>query len=166
MAAAVGAIPTSRRRLAARLDISGGLVGGTLGYNWQMNQIVFGLETDLDWSNIRGSATCGGLLLRDQEQLARHRRAAASATRSIASCLMLPAAWPTATSRLGRRRRLDRSDTKTGWTFGGGVEAAIAGPWTAKVEYLYVDLGHGDSTLGSTRNFNTNIVRAGLNYRF
>ena len=36
----------------------GGLVGGTLGYNWQMGQAVFGLETDLAWSGIRGDTTC------------------------------------------------------------------------------------------------------------
>ena len=41
-------------------DTSGGLVGGTIGYNWQMNQFVFGLEGDIDWSNIRGSAACAG----------------------------------------------------------------------------------------------------------
>ncbi len=41
-------------------DTSGGLVGGTIGYNWQMNQFVFGLEGDIDWSNIRGSAACVG----------------------------------------------------------------------------------------------------------
>jgi outer membrane immunogenic protein len=41
-------------------NTSGGLVGGTLGYNWQMNQFVFGLEGDIDWSNIRGSSACGG----------------------------------------------------------------------------------------------------------
>src|ERR1041385_8473928 len=29
-------------------DISGGLVGGTIGYNWQVNQFVFGLEGDID----------------------------------------------------------------------------------------------------------------------
>ena len=33
------------------------------------------------------------------------------------------------------------SDTNVGWTVGGGVEAALAGNWTAKIEYLYVDLG-------------------------
>jgi outer membrane immunogenic protein len=60
----------------------------------------------------------------------------------------------------------DTHDTKTGWTVGGGIEAAIAGPWTAKVEYLYVDLGNTSSTLGSDVKFTTNIVRAGLNYRF
>ena len=33
------------------------------------------------------------------------------------------------------------NDTKAGWTVGGGIEAALAGNWTAKVEYLHVDLG-------------------------
>ena len=49
---------------------------------------------------------------------------------------------------------------------GGGIEAQIAGPWSVKVEYLYVDLGDGDSIAGSRPDFSTNIVRAGLNYRF
>src|SRR3954469_8151669 len=42
-------------------DVSGGLVGGTLGYNWQNGPAVFGVETDLSWSDIRGtsrSAVC------------------------------------------------------------------------------------------------------------
>ncbi len=42
----------------------------------------------------------------------------------------------------------------------------IAGPWTAKLEYLYVNLGRGGGIAGSDAGFNTNIVRAGLNYRF
>src|SRR4029078_598728 len=57
------------------------------------------------------------------------------------------------------------NETKSGWTVGGGVEAAIAGPWTAKVEYLYVDLGHPDSILGSDAKFKTNIVRGGVHHR-
>ncbi len=46
-------------------------------------------------------------------------------------------------------------DTRAGWTLGGGVEAAIAGPWTAKVEYLYADLGRGTSVLGADAGFKT-----------
>src|SRR5690242_20843085 len=42
-------------------NTSGGLVGGTVGYNWQMGQVVFGLEGDVDWSDIRGSTLCGGV---------------------------------------------------------------------------------------------------------
>ncbi|MGC2114583.1 MAG: outer membrane beta-barrel protein, partial [Pseudolabrys sp.] len=40
-------------------DVSGGLVGGTIGYNWQLGQWVFGLEGDIDWSDIRGSTSSG-----------------------------------------------------------------------------------------------------------
>src|ERR1700686_1431174 len=40
-------------------NTSGGLVGGTLGYNYQIGQVVLGVEGDLDWSNIGGSTTCG-----------------------------------------------------------------------------------------------------------
>src|SRR5688500_4887311 len=38
-------------------DVSGGLIGGTLGYNWQTGPLVFGVEGDVAWSNIHGSFT-------------------------------------------------------------------------------------------------------------
>ena len=67
-----------------------------------------------------------------------------------------------------------QSKTKTGWTLGGGVEGALAGNWTWKAEYLYLDLGSNSGSVpdnfGGTVSWNTkftdNIVRAGLNYRF
>ena len=41
-----------------------------------------------------------------------------------------------------RRRGLAmETKTKVGWTAGAGVEWAFAGPWSAKLEYLYADLG-------------------------
>ena len=43
------------------------------------------------------------------------------------------------------------SDTNVGWTVGGGIEAAIASNWTAKLEYLYVDLGDVSCSAGSAR---------------
>ncbi|MFZ0113700.1 MAG: porin family protein, partial [Xanthobacteraceae bacterium] len=36
---------------------SGGLAGGTWGYNYQVGAWVFGAESDLDWANIRGTFT-------------------------------------------------------------------------------------------------------------
>jgi opacity protein-like surface antigen len=63
-----------------------------------------------------------------------------------------------------------------GWTVGGGAEARIAGNWTGKVEYLYLDLG--STTTGVNNQLNTtvttlfnsrladHIMRAGLNYKF
>ena len=38
-------------------DTSGALVGGTIGYNYQVGQAVFGIEGDIDWTNIRGSSS-------------------------------------------------------------------------------------------------------------
>ena len=62
-------------------------------------------------------------------------------------------------------------DTNAGWTVGVGIEGVIAGNWTAKVEYLYADLG--DTTCsavacGTATNVDLqlNILRGGLNYRF
>src|ERR1700730_11726270 len=40
-----------------RFDVSGGLIGGTVGYNWQFGQAAFGVEGDIDWSDIRGTTT-------------------------------------------------------------------------------------------------------------
>lgn len=38
-------------------DLSGGLIGGTVGYNWQFGQVVVGAEGDIDWSGIKGTTT-------------------------------------------------------------------------------------------------------------
>jgi outer membrane immunogenic protein len=73
------------------------------------------------------------------------------------------------------------TNTQAGWTAGVGVEVAFADNWTAKVEYLYVDLGtfNGNcatttciaaSPTGAPIPFNIkatdNLVRVGLNYKF
>jgi outer membrane immunogenic protein len=72
------------------------------------------------------------------------------------------------------------SDTRYGWTAGAGVEVAIGGgPWSAKIEYLHADFGSASvrgqflfagvpSGLFTTHSLDlkTDIVRAGLNYRF
>ena len=42
---------------ATGMNLSGAQAGGTAGYNWQAGNAVFGLEGDLDWSNLKGSAT-------------------------------------------------------------------------------------------------------------
>jgi outer membrane immunogenic protein len=146
-------------------DLSGGTVGGTLGYNWQMGPAVVGLEGDISWSNIRGSGACGGLSCSTRNSwlgTARGRLGYAAGN-------WMPyvtggfAFGDIKTSVSGFN---DTTSTKTGYALGAGLEAALSGPWTAKIEYLYVDLGRGGSIAGSDASFKTNIVRAGLNYRF
>jgi outer membrane immunogenic protein len=66
-------------------------------------------------------------------------------------------------------------NNRAGWTVGGGAEWVISGPWTGKLEYLYVDLGNVSNTfigvgpiptVTTTSHVTDNIVRVGLNYRF
>jgi outer membrane immunogenic protein len=72
---------------------------------------------------------------------------------------------------------VSNSDTRFGWTVGAGIEGKITRNWSAKLEYLYMDLGGfsgGSYTLapGSVlgarvdSNFRDHILRAGLNYTF
>jgi outer membrane immunogenic protein len=83
----------------------------------------------------------------------------------------------------------DNTTTKVGWTVGGGIEAKLANwlpawfggwtGWSAKAEYLYIDLGHVTDTLNETYvngfpgavrtvtgSIRENIFRVGLNYQF
>lgn len=75
------------------------------------------------------------------------------------------------------------TNTRTGWTAGGGLEWLFSPNWSLKAEYLYYDLGRvtfgvggltqfterpalfTDLPVASTR-FNGHIVRVGLNYHF
>jgi outer membrane immunogenic protein len=72
------------------------------------------------------------------------------------------------------------SSVRAGWTVGAGIEGVISGNWTAKLEYLYIDLGHvsgsfvtpivGPSGGFLTASYNShitdNILRVGVNYKF
>ena len=139
-------------------NTTGGLVGGTLGYNYQVGQVVYGLEGDMDWSNIRDGGT-----VRNSWLGTVRGRLGYAIDRFMPYVTGGGAFGDIKTSVAGVG---DARTTKAGWTLGGGIEAAITGPWTAKVEYLHVDLGRGASVLGTNARFDANIVRAGLNYRF
>ena len=146
-------------------DLSGGLIGGTLGYNWQSEAMVFGLEGDIDWSNIRGSSPCAATGCEARNSWL------GTARGRIGYAMDRVMPYVTGGLAIGDIRTTvtgigSGDTTKTGWTLGGGLEAAIAGPWTAKIEYLYVDLGRGGSIAGSDASMRANVVRAGINYRF
>jgi outer membrane immunogenic protein len=142
-----------------------GLVGGTVGFNYQVSQAVFGLEGDVDWSGLRRDGSCAAFPCEAQNNwLSTVRGRVGYALGRVMPYVTGGLAFgdiKTSVAGIG-----DSNATNTGWTVGGGLEAAIVGPWTAKVEYLYVDLGSGDSPVGSSEDFKTNIVRAGINYRF
>lgn len=72
------------------------------------------------------------------------------------------------------------SSTRAGWTVGTGIEGVISGNWTAKLEYLYIDLGNVSGTFVTpvlapsgaivrtsySSHVTDNILRVGVNYHF
>ncbi|TGN84178.1 porin family protein [Bradyrhizobium yuanmingense] len=59
------------------------------------------------------------------------------------------------------------SHTTAGWTIGAGAEVGLAPNWSAKLEYLYIDLSTSQFAItGVSNGYSANVVRAGVNYRF
>jgi outer membrane immunogenic protein len=183
---------TSIGPLDGRYHISGPVVGGGFGYNWQNGPWVAGLETDLSWANISGSGTClpapGHPCGTKVESLGTVRGRLGMAFGGTPAYSGMPTkvapvatrgtlvyltggfaygdvhAWDSLTPSSG-------SKTYTGWTVGAGIEWALQGNWSAKLEYLYVDLGKKDlfeaaPGFPETVSAKLNVVRFGLNYKF
>jgi len=157
------------------IDTSGGVVGGTVGYNWQNGPVVFGLEGDVDWSDIRGSAACAATSCETRNDwLGTFRGRLGYAANQFMPYLTGGLAVGNIKTNITGVGSTD--DTKAGWTVGAGLEAKIAGPWSAKIEYLYMDLGTvamniPSSTIpaisfATSTAFHEQIARVGFNYRF
>jgi outer membrane immunogenic protein len=156
-------------------DTSGGLVGGTIGYNYQMNQVVLGVEGDIDWANISGSTAPGCTAINaagcqtSNSWLSTVRARLGYAADRFMPYITAGAAFGDITASGPGLTGID--NTNAGWTAGGGIEFAIIGHWTAKAEYLFVDLGKTSCGLAcgaviQNVSFDANIFRGGINYRF
>ena len=159
---------------AVSVDPKGPLVGLTLGYNWQTGMWVWGLEGDIDWADIKGSADCAGGTCETKNDwlgTARFRLGYAGWNN------WLP--YITGGAAFGELKAdnsasgLTTTKTQVGWTAGLGVEYAFRSHWSAKLEYLYADLGKFDCGAACSPavtpddvSFKANLIRAGINYRF
>jgi outer membrane immunogenic protein len=180
------------------LDVkSNGVIGGAqIGYNWQAGAFVTGLEADIQGSAIRGSArgpllSLTGLPFAGQSRSSDQRLSWFGTVRGRLGVSIMPAFLLYATGGLAYGETENSVDTffrpaedlsakvrntKVGWTAGAGGEWMFAPGWSAKLEYLFVDLGNTSATVidvpfpaTSVRhdwNDQYHIVRAGLNYHF
>jgi outer membrane immunogenic protein len=190
-------VPQLIRQGSGTLDPSGFLGGVQAGHNWQFGNIVLGLEADFQGGRVSDSRTATnpnpvvpGTTLTFSEKLdsdwlftLRPRagiafgRTLIYATGGLAvqdvrfkQSVFFSASGSTAQG-WGREQAV-------GWTVGGGLEHAIAGSWSVKLEYLYVDLP--DVTANLTNNvpgffpfthkadadLTEHIVRVGLNWKW
>jgi outer membrane immunogenic protein len=150
---------------------SGFVVGGTLGFNYQWERFVVGAETDLDFTDISGNGP-GGFCLNcktSNDWLGTTRARIGYAADRVLF-------YGTAGAAYGNVQAsafdTTNSSTEVGWTAGAGVEAALADNWTARIEYLYVDLSSGSCTSAcgapttQAVSFTQNLIRAGVDFKF
>lgn len=119
-------------------NVSGGLIGGTVGYNYQFGQVVAGIEGDVDWSGINGTTTNLGPL---GCQTSNTWLATVRGRLGYAADRFMP--YVTGGAAFGNIKAsisglAVASSDNAGWTLGAGLETTLSPNWTAKVECLYV----------------------------
>jgi outer membrane immunogenic protein len=138
--------------------IAGGVRGG---YNWQSGSVVFGVEADLNLSAAE-DRFASWKFSNPWFGTVRGRLGYAFSNVLVYGTLGLAVG--------GGRVELDgvsESKTHTGWTAGAGMEVALTSAWSARVEYLYVDLSDQPyGLIGSNHGFESSLFRIGVNYRF
>lgn len=154
-------------------DPKGFVGGGQIGYNYQIGQIVLGAEADFQGADLRARVSNGGFTATNELNYFGTVRARVG----YAFDRFLPyvtggfAYGNVKTSLAGPGFAVRDDNTQYGYTLGGGLEYAITNNWTAKVEYLYVNLERERintpfGTTGAKVGTDFSVVRAGLNYKF
>ena len=213
-------------------NLDGIVGGGQAGYNWQVQNSVWGLEGDIQGTGERGSrdiscatgvCTPSTITTTTTTTTVPGFFAAAPPTittttatttpgpaipatltqkidwfgtvRARAGVLVTPKILFYATGGLAygevnssetiNGSPFSSSETRVGYTAGGGIEGVIGGNWTAKIEYLFVDLGRTSGTFVTTvpasgggavtsgtlassysSHVTDNVLRIGVNYNF
>ena len=143
------------------INPSGIAGGGQFGYNWQSGQFVFGGETDLQFS---GADDTFAPFKFSNPWFGTLRGRAGVAFNNVLLYATLGLAYG---DLKAQSAGLDETRTEVGWTGGVGLEYGFAPNWSARVEYLYLDLGSRGFTLTGTDNgLQANLLRVGINYHF
>ena len=178
-----GSVNDSLFGLSASSDRSGFIGGGQVGVNYQFSNIVLGAEWDFDWTSL--DATGNGRFVPGVGTLQGSANTRWISTLAARFGVVLNngvllygkagGAWVdnnATITNLNNGASISASNRNSGWVVGGGVEWAIAGNWSAKLEYDFVqldDLTFGPGPfLGNTFTASREIqmFKVGLNYRF
>lgn len=169
------------------LNANGFVGGGQVGYNYQIDQFVVGLEADLQGSNVKAEFSANDDEIIDGKMgtkldwygTVRARMGVVATDRFLAYATGGLAYGRTTTyahdSIDGESFDVSKKKTKAGWTIGAGAEYAVTDNVTFKTEYLYTDLGKANLFNGAiddgvnldlNRKLNFHTVRAGINFKF
>jgi outer membrane immunogenic protein len=143
------------------IDPSGVFGGGQAGYNWQTGQFVLGAETDIQASAADDTFAPWKF---SNPWFGTLRGRAGYALNNI---LFYGTGGLAYGGLTGQINGLDENKTLVGWTAGVGMEVGFNQKWSAKAEYLYMDLGDRLYTVtGANNGLTNNLLRFGINYHF
>jgi len=139
-----------------------GFAGGVqAGYNWQTGPWVFGVEGDIEATGAEDTFAPWKF---SNPWFGTVRGRAGYALNNI---LFYGTGGLAFGELRGETFGLSESHTNVGWTAGVGAEFGLTQNWSAKIEYLYVDLANSNYTItGMSNGYRFGTVRAGVNYHF
>jgi outer membrane immunogenic protein len=165
--------PNGANYTADGISVRGGLVGGTVGYNWEVSRFVVGFEGDLSWVGEYGShndnngfglpagGAGGGLgtslfanpnfqSFTKETWLATARGRVGYAVNNLLFYATGGYAGAGVTaginSTVNNASIFSSTSTRSGWTAGGGLEWGFAPNWSAKFEWLYMKFDNAGFT--------------------
>lgn len=156
---------------------SGGMVGGQIGYNYQMNQLVLGVEASLDWADLNKGRTfadgssdnlrvdsIGNVLARVGWA---YDRTLFYVAGGYAGGDVHAGAFNDTVTGLSYP---GNSAWQSGYAVGGGIEYAITNNVSVKGEYLFSQL-EGKTYYGASPDvvkagLDINTFKLGVNYKF
>ena len=135
--------------------------GGQVGYNWQSGQFVYGAETDLQISSADDTFAPWKF---SNPWFGTLRGRVGYAMNNV---LVYGTGGFAYGDLKGELAGLTETKTEFGWTLGAGMEGGRTPNWSAKVEYLYMDLGsRAFSVTGTNDGLSASVLRLGVNYHF
>lgn len=142
-----------------------GVFGGLhAGYNQQFNNIVLGLEGDVELSGVQ-KKLLGGDKFQESYRASLRLRAGYAIDRAL---LYVTAGGAMRDGKFSFPGA-SLNETYFGWTVGAGLEYAINQNWSARAEYRYTDFGRANYGIAPDQirvSSTDHAVRLGVSYRF
>jgi outer membrane immunogenic protein len=154
-------------------DQEGWFGGGYLGFNWQLNSLVVGVEGDWNAADIDGRTDVvpGFIVRSDIDSFASVRGRIGLAADRFLFFVTGGWAWADVNATLidlGPPSKFSDDTTVDGWTVGGGLEYAFTERFIGRIEYRHYDFDSKVVTLDTAGKFDTELdtVSAGVAVKF
>ncbi len=166
----------------ATLTVPGVFGGIQTGYNWQMNNFVFGVEADISGTGLNKTLAFAAPFAGDTYRASvpyfgsLRARAGFAADRALfyvtggLGVAQFSERYFDQSANAGAGATFRSSTTRVGYTVGAGIEYAVTNNWTVKGEYLYYGFGDRRPNWNGLNNdrlrTDVHTFKLGVNYLF